>query len=108
MLKNIIAIIVLSILVILFMPWVQQGLTTLVNAHDWVGEALKQVFSVGEAGNIIRQLLALLAIPALISLIPVLIYWLARHSWFPWTAQLVWAIWLIQTSAIVLLYAPPK
>jgi len=108
MLKNSIAIVVLSVLVILFMPWVQQGLTLLVDAHDWVGDALKQVFSVGEAGNVIRQLLALLAIPILISLVPLLIYWLAKHSWFPWTAQLIWMIWLVQTSAIVLLYASPK
>lgn len=108
MFKNIAAIIALSLLVIFFMSAAQQVLTLLVNAHDWVAEALKQVFSVGEVGNVIRQLLALLAIPVLVSLVPVLIYWLAKHSWFPWTAPLIWMVWLIQTSAIVVLYTPPK
>jgi len=108
MLKHIITLIVLTILVILFMSHVQQALGWLVSAHDWVDDSLRQVFSMGATGNVIRQLLALLAMPILLSLIPMIIYWLTKHTWFPWTLHLVWAIWLIQTSAIVLLYAPPK
>lgn len=108
MLKNIIAIILLSILVILFMPWAQKGLQYLVQVHDWVSDSLKDVFSMGETGTDIRQLIAILAVPVIITLIPTLIYRLARHAWFPWALHVLWMIWLIEISAIVLLYAPPK
>lgn len=107
MLKNIIIVTILSVLVILFMPWAQKSLLYLVSVHDWINEHLKEIFSVGQAGTIIRQLISLLAVPLLFSLIPILIYWLAKHSWLPWTPHVIWVIWLIETSAIVLLYAPP-
>jgi hypothetical protein len=104
MLKHIVAIVVLSILIIVGMPYVQQGLQFIVTCHDWLSDVLKNVFSGGQAGNIIRELIALLAIPVLVALIPAIIYWLAKRAWFPYFMELVWVIWLVQTSALVILY----
>ncbi len=104
MLKHITAVVVLSILVIVGMPYVQQGLQFLLLGHEWLSDLLKDVFSGGQAGNIIRQLIALLVIPVIIALIPAVIYWLVRRSWFPWFMEVVWVVWLIQTSALVVLY----
>lgn len=108
MLKHVVALVALTIVVILFMSRIQQGLGFLVSAHDWVDDPLKQVFSPGTTGNMIRELLALLVVPVLLSLVPILAYWLGKHALFPWTLHLVWALWLVQTAAIVLLYAPVK
>jgi len=104
MIKYIVTIIVVSLLIILGMSYAQHALQFLVSAHDWISAQLLQVFSVGEAGNILRQLIALLAIPLVIGLIPVIIYWLAKHGWFPYFMEVVWVVWLIQTAAIVVQY----
>ncbi|EKD54178.1 MAG: hypothetical protein ACD_60C00119G0024 [uncultured bacterium] len=107
MLKHIIAIIILSIVIIVGMSYAQQGLQYLLSAHDWVSDMLKQVFSVGPAGSVIRQLIALLVIPVLTSFIPALIYWLTTRHKLPYFMELVWVIWLIQTAALVITFKPP-
>jgi len=104
MLKHIVAIIILSVLIVVGMPYVQQGLQFILSCHEWLSNILKNVFSGDQAGNIIRQLIALLAIPVLVSLVSTIIYWLAKRSWFPYFMELVWVIWLVQTSALVILY----
>ncbi len=104
MIKHIVAIIVISIIVIVGMPYVQQGLHILIAVHDWLSNLLTDVFSGGQAGNITRQLITLLAIPVVVALIPTVIFWLARRMWFPYFMELVWIIWLVQTSALVVLY----
>jgi hypothetical protein len=104
MIKQIIAIIALSILTILTMLYAQEALQAIVSAHNWVSDTLTSVFSGGSAGNLIRQLLALLAIPLLIALIPAIIFWIVKRSWFPYFMHIVWVIWLVQTAALVILY----
>lgn len=104
MLKQVIALLVLSIVIILGMSYAQQSLQWIVDAHDWVSQVLTNVFSGGEAGDLTRKLLALLAIPLVISLIPVVVYWLARRSWFPYFMQIFWVTWLLQTAALVIQY----
>lgn len=105
MLKQIIAILLLSVGVILAMPYAQQGLQALVNAHDWIADVLTQVFTGGEAGNLTRNLIALLAVPLLVGFIPAIIHWILKRSWFPYFMQVVGIIWLVQTSALVILYS---
>jgi hypothetical protein len=104
MLKQTIALILLSLLVITSMAYAQYGLEFLVTMHDWVAETLTQVFSGGTAGDITRQLLALLAAPLLIGLVPALIYWIIRRSWFPYFMQLVWIVWLLQAAALIVVF----
>lgn len=103
MFKQIIAIVLFSVGIILAMPYAQQGLSWLLSAHDWVSDILTDVFSDGNTGNILRQLIALLAVPILVGLVPAIIYWVIRHTWFPYFMQLVWIIWLVQTAALVVL-----
>jgi hypothetical protein len=107
MLKQIIIIVVLSLLVVVSMPYAQQGLEYLVAGHDWVNQMLMQVFSGGQVGNMLRELIALLAIPLLISLIPVIIYWLIKRKWFPYFMEVLWVVWFLQTAAVIVLYKSP-
>ena len=103
MIKQIIAIILLSIGIIMAMPYAQQGLQLLVSMHNWISEILTEVFSGGDTGNLIRQLITLLAAPLLIGLASAIIYWVVKRGWFPYFMQFVWIIWLIQTAALVIL-----
>lgn len=107
MLKQIIAIIVLSILTVMAMPYAQHGLQELMTGYEWISNNLMQVFAGSEAGSLIRKLIALLAIPVIVGVIPALIYWIAKRKWFPYFMEFLWVTWLIQTAAIVMLYKPP-
>jgi ribose/xylose/arabinose/galactoside ABC-type transport system permease subunit len=104
MIKQIIAIILFSVLITIGMPYAQQGLQYIISAHDWISDLLTQVFSGGQAGNIIRNTITLLAIPVLIALVPALIYWIVKRSWFPYFVEIIWVILLIESSALAILY----
>jgi hypothetical protein len=104
MLKHLIALILISIAIIVGITYAQIGLQWLVNAHDWVANILMDVFSGGKAGDITRQLLALLAIPVAVGLVPVIIYGFAKRQMFPYFMTFVWVIWLVQTAALVIQY----
>src|SRR3989442_1073125 len=104
MLKQIILLLLLSLLVINFMSYTQHGLEFLVTAHDWIADVLTQVFSGGKAGELSRQLITLLAVPVFIGLIPAIIYAIVRRNWFPYFMRLVWIVWLIQATALIVVF----
>ena len=104
MIKQIIAIVALSVAIILSMSYAHDAVQVLLNAHEWVSQVLTDVFSGGQAGNLVRGLIALLSIPVFIGLIPAVIYWIARRHWFPYFMEIVWIIWLVQVGALIVVY----
>ncbi|OGT37926.1 MAG: hypothetical protein A3F11_02840 [Gammaproteobacteria bacterium RIFCSPHIGHO2_12_FULL_37_14] len=106
MLKHAIALIVLTLLAIIGMSYTQQALEILISAHNWISETLMQVFSVGEAGSLAKNFIALLCMPVVIGLIPSVIYWLIKRSWFPYFIEIVWVVWLVQIGALAIMYKP--
>src|SRR5437763_17015742 len=104
MLKHVVVIVTSSIVVILGMAYAQTGLEYVISAHEWLSNLLKDVFSTGHIGNLIRELLALLVIPLAIGLLPAVAYWLAKRSWFPYFMEVVWVVWLLQAAALIVLY----
>lgn len=104
MIKHVIAITALSVGVILSMSYAQQAVQQLLNAHEWVSQLLTDVFSGGQTGNLLRGLIALMSIPVIVGLVPSVIYWMARRSWFPYFMEIVWAVWLIQAGALIAMY----
>lgn len=104
MIKQVIAILLFSALLTISMPYAQQGVQYILLAHDWISDLLTQVFSGGQAGNIIRNMITLLTIPFLIALIPALLYWIAKRGWFPYFMNIVWVMLLIETSALAILF----
>lgn len=106
MLKQIVAIILFSLIVILTMSYLNPVLNLLISVHDWISEVLTQVFSGGKPGEISRKLIALLTLPFLVGLVPSLIYWGIRRSAFPYFMQLVWATWVVLVVALVAINKP--
>lgn len=104
MIKHLFALIALSIAVILSMTYAQTALHWLLSGYDWILGLLKEVFSEGTAGNLSRDLLALLFVPIMVGLVPTLIFWFVKRRGFPYFMQLVWVTWLIQTSALIIMY----
>ena len=103
MIKHMIALIVLSTLIVMSMSHAQQAVQLLMDAHEWISQLLTEVFSGGQAGNLARGLIALLAIPFLAAFVPTLIYWVLRRNWFPYFLQIVWIVWLLQAGALLML-----
>jgi hypothetical protein len=103
LLKNIIALIAISLLSIFGVEYIRPVIMALLSSHDWISQLLLQVFSGGQAGNILRELIALITMPLIIGLIPASVYWLAKRRMFPYFMHTVWIVWLIQTTAILVL-----
>ena len=104
MLKQIIALVILSVTIIFSMPYAQQALQLLIHAHTWISTLLADVFSGGQAGKLVKGLIALLSIPVLTALIPTLCYWVLKRRFFPYFMHIVWIIWLIQAGALIAIY----
>lgn len=104
MFKHLVVLIALSAAVILGMSFAQQIVQHLLSAHDWVAQLLTDVFTEGQAGSLARGLIALLSIPVIVGLIPAVLYWLIRKSWFPYFMQIVWVVWLIQAGALLVMF----
>ncbi len=103
MIKQIIAVIILSIGLVLSLPYFQHAVQLLISAHDWVAQILTNVFSGGKAGNLARELIALLVLPVVVSAIPTMIYWIIKRHWFPYFMEIVWVVWLVQAGALAML-----
>lgn len=104
MFKQIAALLLLSVAVILATVYASHGVHWLLSAHDWVANLLTNVFTVGQAGNIARNLIALLSIPMLIALVPAMLFWMLRRHWFPYFMEIVWVVWLVQAGAILVMH----
>lgn len=92
----------LSAVVVLFIPQAKQVLEFLLAAHDWVSKMLGEVFNGGNVGNVIHNLVALLAVPLIVGLFPAIFFWLIRKSWLSCFMQIVWVVWLLQVGALIM------
>ena len=104
MIKQIVAIIALSVAIVLSMSYAQQAVQQLLNAHEWISQVLMDVFSGGQTGNLLRGTIALLSVPVIVGLVPALAYWIVKRHWFPYFMQIVWVIWLVQAGALIAMY----
>lgn len=104
MIKHVIALLLLSAIVVVFMPESQVAVQALLSAHEWISNVLTAVFSGGQAGSIARGLIALLSLPLIAGLIPAFIFWLIRKHWLPCFMEIVWVVWLVQAGALVMTF----
>ena len=104
MINKFIFLLIFSCIVIFGMPYAQQVIQYLVNAHDWIAHALKTVFSDSHVGNALRGLLALLIIPLATGLIPAILYGIVRKRVLPIFMDIVWIVWLLQAGALLAIY----
>jgi len=105
--KQIIAIIVLSVFVLLSISYAHQGLQLVISLHEWIADILTEVFSGGTIGTLLRNLIALIGVPAIIGLLPAGVYWIVKRRWFPYFMEIVWIVWLIQVGALIMMYKAP-
>lgn len=101
MIKQGLLLVALCVVLLYVMPYAQVGMDYLLQAHDWIFEALTEVFSAGKSGNLARSLIAEISIPVLVSCVPLILYWILKREWFPYFMEFVWVVWLIQAGALI-------
>lgn len=95
MLKQLVLLIVLSLLAIIFLTQVHQILHLLTAAYHYITNDLARALPGGTIGRIIRETLALVIIPLVIGLLIDLIYWAVRRRHLPFLMIIIWGLWLL-------------
>ncbi len=95
MLKQIILIIVLSLIAIFFRVEISHVLNALVYVHNEVSHLLHMIFAEGATGRVIQNLIALLIIPFICGALVGLVFWLVKRATMPHIMAVVWGLWLI-------------
>ena len=102
MYKHIIYLLVLSVIVLFTIPYCNTGLHALLTVHSFIVNELGKIFAGGEIGHMIKNVVSVLIIPFGIGLIIFLIHWLFKRGHMPLLPNIIWALWFILMTAIVM------
>lgn len=103
MYKQIILVVILSIVVAVAQPYAAEGLGYYLEAHDWLENLLlTYVLANGPVGDFLVSVLSFLVLPLLIGLAVALLYRLIKKTSFAGVMFVVWATWLVLSTALVL------
>lgn len=102
MYKEIGAMVLVSLLVIMTSAYCAQALQLVLDFHDMTANGLSYIFSTGKIGVLIAKLISYLVAPFFIATIVATFYYLVRRHFMPWFMHVAWAVWLIQATALVL------
>ncbi len=100
MFKQVVLMIILSILTIFFLSVVHQVFHFLATMYIAASEQLSTVFSGGQMGRLVQQALVLIVIPVVIGLFINLIYYLIKRSSMPVLMPFIWLVWLLLVGSI--------
>lgn len=102
-LKHFGVIIVLSFVLLIFAHQAQLVLVYLNDAHTILNEKLSYIFSTSTVGNTFQEATCLLLIPFVIAGIPAGIYWLVKRRLIPYFYHVVWGVWIVLFTSIMIL-----
>ena len=100
--KNIAALIILSLVILFANDLVRMVLHEIVSLYSWFDSLLGQIFSSGQIGNSLKQLITIFILPGLITGIPAGIYYGIKKRPMPHILITFWAAWTVQAVAITL------
>lgn len=95
MIKQILLIILLSAAAIFFQSELSHVIDFFVNAHQYVDKTLHSIFSQGQVGQLIQDMISLLILPFLGGLLLAALFWLVKRTSMPHTMGVVWVLWLV-------------
>lgn len=101
MIKLIASIIIATLIVLIFEPYLAILLGWLITLHHFIYQHLEVVFSSSKIGTILRNLVTLLFIPLIATGIPSLIYYLIYRKKMPYFNEVCWATWIVLATIIV-------
>ena len=101
MLRQILALILASIIVLVFTNYFATGLGWMLSMENAFNGMLKHIFANGALGQLLSRMSILIALPVLIGSIPISVYYLINKKQMPYTQQTIWGLWLVLASLIV-------
>lgn len=101
MFKHLIFLIVLSLVVVLTLAYLNTGLMWFLNLHGFIAGLLGQIFATNYLGTLFIRLIALFAIPVIVSAVIALIYWIFKRHLMPHVIELTWILWFVLATIIV-------
>lgn len=98
--KSLVSFVLLFICTVIILFWQNLGVEFL--------RALSQIYSFGMHAmqnlildHLFRQILIVLVVSLLLGLIPVFIYWVVRRRWYYGYMPMVWCIWVVLMTMII-------
>lgn len=101
MIKQILLIVLLSLVVIFFRNQLTHVLDGLIYVHNYINKPLQLIFSQGHVGRLIQEMISLLMLPLLAGLVLFLIFWIVKRTSMPHVMVVVWVVWLVLLVTMV-------
>jgi hypothetical protein len=102
MLKHISTLVLLSFILLIFAHQAQMTLSYVDAMHSALNSKLSYIFSTSPVGNTTQEATCLLIIPFALVGLPALVYWLVKRTLIPYFYHMVWAIWIILFTSLIL------
>ena len=102
MIKHGIFLIILSVLAVLFKTELGQALQWTLSFYNQVSSALSVVFSGDKLGLLVQKTLSLILIPLILSLALSLVFWVFKRKAMPGLAYVVWIVWTVLLTLLVM------
>ncbi|MAZ38597.1 MAG: hypothetical protein CMF49_00580 [Legionellales bacterium] len=102
MIKMVVSILLASLFVLLFEPYLIILLEWLTTLQHEIYRLLEVVFSSGKIGTILRNLVTMLVIPLIAVGLPSLIYYLIYRKKMPYVNEAIWGVWIVIATIIIL------
>lgn len=99
--KNVLLMIVLSIIAIYFQTELMAVLKFLMYVHAELAKGLGVIFTVNAVGEVVQSVIALLLIPAVIGVLFATAHYFIRQHHFPHTIAFVWVCWAVLLAAVL-------
>mgnify|MGYP004001754247 CR=1 FL=1 len=102
MIKQLIYLLIASLIIVLFASFFNHLLTWLQQLHHLLQNTLTQVFANSQLGQTITGLLSLFLVPLVIMLVVSGVYLVFKKKPLPQQDGLLWAVWLVLATTLVL------
>lgn len=104
MLKSTALYFILSILVVFFAKYAHVITAYIALAYTYCNYFLAPIFSAKPLFITLRQVIALVILPLIITGVPALIYQAIKHRNMPYFVESTWIVWLIIVLSKILIY----
>ena len=100
--KQVIILLVASLLVVLLQTQVAYLLNWISEFHANLLVWLSYIFSMGQVGLLLQKIFAIFIIPFAVVAILGLIFWIFRRREMPYLVQIAWAFWFVVATVVVM------
>lgn len=102
MFKSVLAVLVASILAVVFLNEVTWFLKYVSSSYHLFSDKLNLIFAGGKIGGIVKHSVSLSLIPIVFGLVPAGVYWIFARKPMPIFSHIVWIIWIMLVSILAL------